>query len=323
MKAKDLDLLLRSLDIDLPPPEADRARHLLASSATARAELDRFGAVRSMVAEHGSAAFEPWFADRVLRRMASTAPAERAPAALPWRRLAGVSFAVAVTLAFVVMFFASPRTVRVPYGEMRSLQLPDGSQVELASGTSIRFARLTMGTERLVRLEGEAFFDVVSGPRPFVVETFNARVVVYGTRFNVRAWPDDLEAETVVALESGAVEVSPLASDAPVRLAPGEMTSVGPDTVLSRRLLPSAVERATAWRTGGIAFVDRPLRSAFDALERRYDVRIDLADGELARLRLTYLNPRPSSASDVLADMCHAHGLRYRRTANGFEVARE
>ena len=38
--------------------------------------------------------------------------------------------------------------------------------------------------------------------------------------------------------------------------------------------------------------------------------------------QLTYLNPDPASVEAVLSDICHTHGLRYRRTSEGFILYR-
>ena len=92
------------------------------------------------------------------------------------------------------MWFA-PVTLTVPYGETASIQLSDGSMVELNSGSTIKYAR-SFGDERRVSLQGEAFFDVEKETRPFIVETFNGSVRVLGTTFNVKAWDD--ESKTVV-----------------------------------------------------------------------------------------------------------------------------
>src|SRR5690606_622826 len=156
---------------------------------------------------------------------------------------------------------------------------------------------------------------------PFVVVTFNARVEVHGTRFNVRAWPEEPASGTSVALTEGRVAVAALASPAPpVVLAPGEMTTVAPDTTAPRRPAPAALGTVLAWRTGGIAFSDEPLASVARALERRFGVSVRLADAGLADAPVGYLQPRPAAVEVVLADICAAHNLRYRRTADGYEI---
>ena len=62
------------------------------------------------------------------------------------------------------------------------------------------------GATREVRLEGEAFFDVVKQPdRPFIVHTSGIDIKVLGTAFNVKSYPEDKNVETT--LYRGLVEV--------------------------------------------------------------------------------------------------------------------
>ena len=331
MKTNDLHLVQRSLDAELNAEEAARLRRLLHLAPEARQELDALQAVRGLVAEHGGHAFAPHFADRVMRRVRrpALAPpqaslAERlGEALLPWRAV-GWSLAVAALVAVGLALWLWPRAdvVRVPYGETLSLVLPDGSAVELDGGSTLRYGPFEGADIRRVHLEGEAFFSVVEGERPFVVETFNAHVTVLGTRFNVRAWATDVEEATVVTLTSGRVEVVPQTSEAaPVVLAPGQTSVVRGDTTSAP--VAARFSRVLAWRSGGLHFADQPLGSVAAALERRFDVEIRLASPELAAFPITYLNPHPASAPSVLADVLHVHGLRFRRTADGFLILRE
>lgn len=341
MDAHDYTLLLRSLDAPLTDREQERLRLLLSVSAEARNALQQYRALRGTVATHASAGFAPGFADRVLERV----DAERTRPAAGLRlvvssRSALWAAAAAVALLVVTSFFwlFRPTVVSAPYGLTEALTLPDGSHVELASGSTLRYHWLGRSEARHVTLTGEAFFDVAhDADRPFVVEAFNADVTVLGTRFNVAAWPDDLRPETIVTLESGRVRVDPRPSlstdtdrpEAPealraqavsdaVVLQPGEAAVVH----AGARLLPAdsvSLARMLAWRSGGFFVSDRPLASVLDQVERRFDVEIEVT-ADLARRRVSYLNPDPPSAAAVLADLCQALDLRYRRTADGFDV---
>lgn len=76
-------------------------------------------------------------------------------------------------------------------GQRASLTLPDGTSVELNSGSTLEYPAVFSKRERRVRIEGEAMFDVTEdGRRPFYVETFAYDVKVLGTRFNVEADED-------------------------------------------------------------------------------------------------------------------------------------
>lgn len=92
-------------------------------------------------------------------------------------------------------------------GSKTKIQLPDGSQVWLNSGSKISYGNDFTGTERSVTLKGEAFFDVVKDPsRPFIIHTDAVDIKVLGTAFNVRSYPDEKVTET--SLIRGSVEIT-------------------------------------------------------------------------------------------------------------------
>jgi hypothetical protein len=88
-----------------------------------------------------------------------------------------------------------------------SLQLPDGSIVWLNCASSLFFPPIFSGPERVVRLEGEAYFEVVKDPgeRPFKVQVSGMEILVTGTKFNVKAYNDEGKVRTT--LVEGSVKI--------------------------------------------------------------------------------------------------------------------
>lgn len=117
--------------------------------------------------------------------------------------------------------FASAR-YSTPIGEIRRVELADGSEVVLGGNTAIE---VTLGKARrdAVVLEGQAYFDVMHAPdRPFRVTAGRARVEVVGTAFDVRRGPTD----TTISVVEGRVVVATDGS-ASRALSAGEKISVG------------------------------------------------------------------------------------------------
>jgi transmembrane sensor len=86
----------------------------------------------------------------------------------------------------------------------RSVLLPDGTRVDLGPGSKLVYGREFMEGIRVIRLTGEACFDVTSDPEhPFTVMAGEARIKVTGTRFIVNALPRGEEVE--VSVKSGKV----------------------------------------------------------------------------------------------------------------------
>ena len=237
----------------------------------------------------------------------------------PWMTVAAVFLVGAIGLAL----WLQPVTRTAPLGQRIAVSLPDGSQVELNSGATVRYAR-RFGEQRVVHLEGEAFFDVVRDERPFIVHTFNAEVEVLGTRFNVRAWPRSIDPGTTVTLEEGRVTLAP--SERPkqaVALEPGQTYRIGRRMRQHEPADVRAVEVATAWRNGDLVFIDEWLGVILEDVERRFAVDLTVTPQTLAQKRMTLATRNPGRVEAVIRDICMASELNFRETSNGYEIYQE
>jgi len=94
----------------------------------------------------------------------------------------------------------------VPNGQKSRVILADGTKVWLNSGSCLSYPLTSCKRLRKVHLSGEAFFDVAKDKKiPFLVETRDYTIKVYGTKFNVRAYSDSPNSETI--LQEGSVSV--------------------------------------------------------------------------------------------------------------------
>ena len=97
--------------------------------------------------------------------------------------------------------------VSTKYGSRTKLQLPDGTQVWLNSGSKLSYDKTFGNGTREVMLSGEAYFDVVKNPaHPFVIHTTTIDIKVLGTAFNVKSFPREKNTET--SLIRGSIEVT-------------------------------------------------------------------------------------------------------------------
>jgi transmembrane sensor len=157
---------------------------------------------------------EAW---NVLQRKTSLPGLDRKKSSLKQKKLiyswaAAASVTILVLLAgifFPFRFSHQPVAYSeyyVPYGSRSKITLPDDTQVWLNAGSKLRYASDFNITCRNVTLVGEAFFEVARNPqKPFSVKADKATVKVLGTKFNLKAYPEDKAIETTVS--SGIVEV--------------------------------------------------------------------------------------------------------------------
>lgn len=243
-----------------------------------------------------------------------------------WGRWVATFAMVLIVAAGTAWIWRQPVTVTAPPGQQRTTTLPDGSSVELNSGTTITYRRhfqawpLVEADRRAVRLDGEAFFAVEAGDRSFVVETDEALVEVEGTRFNVRARAT-VDSTTEVTVAEGRVRVAPQARPerAVVLEGRGQTSRVQDD-----RATPSQkteLDRVLVWRRDGFAVTGEPLVRVVHELEQRYDTSIQIHDSVgRARASLSLYYPERRALATVLRDLCTALDLNYRPTSQGYEI---
>lgn len=185
---------------------------------------------------------------------------------------------------------ATERTVVTGKGERVQLTLSDGTRVLLGVDSRLRYPRRFGNGARDVRLQGVAYFEVVSDPaRPFSVHTPDAVTRVLGTKFSVRDYPGAEPAR--VAVTEGRVAVRPTRAPAGgtataailVRGQAAELASPSAPAVVR----PADVQHDLAWTRGTIDFRNAPVPVVVAEIGRWYDVEIQVPDTTLAGRHLT------------------------------------
>ncbi len=180
---------------------------------------------------------------------------------------------------------AIPDTIyRTGYGQVRHVQLPDGSELTLNSNSEVRLP--PSWGERPIReiwLKGEGFLHVMnrkgkSQPR-FIVHTGELDVEVLGTAFNVKSRHNKAD----VGLQSGSIRLQ-LASRDTVKsllMRPGDAIGYQPATgQLTRRLV--RMDQMAAWRHGVLLLDDMTLREVGQFIEDTYGHQVVIRSPLLA-----------------------------------------
>lgn len=198
-------------------------------------------------------------------------------------------------------------------GAHQLISLNDGTKITLNAGSTLSYPVAFGSQQRLVRLTGEAFFDVAHDKaRPFVVETTTVAIRVLGTRFNVRAFEDGTSAQVTVV--EGRVNVTPTHSqtnhvNAPIALAPGQRYSFEPDTG-AESVHAVAVAEPPGWIQDKIIWDREPLPAAMRELGRLFNLTVELADPELSSLSVTG-RFQTESVQDILELLRKTDGVDY------------
>ncbi|MCE5345422.1 MAG: FecR domain-containing protein [Bacteroidales bacterium] len=166
--------------------------------------------------------------------------------------------------------------VVIPYGKRSVIELEDGTKVWLNSGSVFAFPDHFTENKREVFLKGEAYFIVAHNEsKPFFVKINELDIKVLGTSFNVSAYDNDKDIQTV--LVEGKVTISGNSlfgfNEKETVLKPNQkavFTKEGKTLFVSDE---PDVSIYTAWVEGWLPFEKDNLLNVFNRLERYYNVK--------------------------------------------------
>lgn len=189
--------------------------------------------------------------------------------------------------------------VIVKNGRQEALTLPDGTTVTVGGGSRLMYPETFAGKERNVYFTGEGVFNVTKNAAvPFIVNVNGTTVKVTGTKFNIKAFPED--GQQTITLMEGIVDVTfEGRNDTPIHLTPGKATFYDIETG-EISLYDVAASRYPAWYKGEFdAYHSSFLQIARD-LERIYGVKIIFRNEDLESMMFYISIVRAESADMIL-----------------------
>lgn len=194
---------------------------------------------------------------------------------------AGMMLIIGITyLAYYVAYIA-------PFASFHSgdivmeYTLDDGTKVTLNKHSTIKYPKHFNSNERVVTLNGEAFFNVTPNKqKPFIIHANDADIVVVGTSFNIKS----SVAATEVTVATGIVKVSNKQQS--VVLQPNEKTTVTSSTSELYKE-KSDDELYNYYRTNKFICNNTPLSKLIPVLNEAYGTQITIANNQLNDLKLT------------------------------------
>lgn len=183
-------------------------------------------------------------------------------------------------------------------GEQKEVVLPDNSIVFMNGDSELSYPEKFNSTSRVVKLKGEAFFQVKSDKQhPFYVIGNDFTTKVVGTSFNI-----DTQLDPSVSVTSGTVKVVKLSGNESekvllkenditlrseryptIQLIANEKASFDENSISWRK---EQNVKNLNWKDGEIAFYNKKIDFIVNALERYYGVEIKVSD-ELKQCEFT------------------------------------
>jgi transmembrane sensor len=210
--------------------------------------------------------------------------------------------------------FGDANRIETAAGEHRTIELADGSKIEI-NGSSV--IEIDKDRPRFARLEsGEAMFHVVHRDSdPFVVETGDAKIVDLGTAFNVvrRA------RQTSVAVSEGIVLYNPDRDN--VRVVAGKGIETRDGDPKAPTVQDVDVASIGGWRTGLLVYNGTPLAVVAQDLERTAGMRVSIAP-EAADLSFRGALIIDKNRSRTISDLAALSGTTAQRQGDGWILTR-
>ncbi|WP_419033176.1 FecR family protein [Dysgonomonas gadei] len=170
----------------------------------------------------------------------------------------------------------SVTTIETRQGQKMQMTLPDGTKVWLNSGSKLTYAGDFNRSERIVNLEGEAFFNVTKNQsKKFKLRTSGVDIVVKGTSFDVSAYNDDREIS--VSLLEGKVVITDKTGKYMTDLNPDELAIISRQN-LKYTLFKDDANTYRSWTEDQLIFYNEDIYEVAKKLERWYGINIKLVN---------------------------------------------
>jgi transmembrane sensor len=205
------------------------------------------------------------------------------PVTRVWMKAAAVVAGLLIG-ALVLYYFRKPSYayISTPYAAIKTVWLPDSSEVVLNANSSIRFNTSPARNRREVWITGEAFFKVrhinnAGKAQPFAVYAGDAVIEVLGTEFNVKS----VNNTTGVLLRQGKVRFSIPASHSETIMQPNDycLYNASQGKIITRVANPVLF---TSWMERKYRFEKTPVREICETLKEYFGYDFIIRKPELA-----------------------------------------
>nr|WP_121273257.1 FecR domain-containing protein [Pedobacter schmidteae] len=202
------------------------------------------------------------------------------------------------------------QNISTPRGVKYQIVLADGTRVWLNALSSLTFSAASTknGTNRRVKLAGEAYFEVAKTTavadgkavrQHFTVVTNRQQITVLGTHFNVSSYANEPVVKTT--LLEGSVSISaPGLAKKNILLKPGQQfCNTGADGKVSE----ADTEAIMAWQQDLLVFRNEPLENIMKKVARWYDIDVVYDDPDVGKVLFGGALRKGNDVTSILAGL--------------------
>lgn len=250
------------------------------------------------------------------------------PDAKHFFRLRAVKYAAIILLALgiggVTYFYSGEKTRLVEAvsgtGEIKEIELSDGSKVWLNARSSITYPENFRGKFRKVNMTGEVYFEVKHDEEhPFIVSSGMIHVKVLGTSFQVKNYANEPRINTYLA--KGSIELKLEDLKKTMELIPGDEVIFDKSTLaVTKTNHPYSV--FDSWRFGKLSFYNESLFEIARKLERKFGKEIHISDEAIGNLSFT-ADFEMETLEQILTFFSEVSDVSYKTIGNGYLISKK
>lgn len=202
-------------------------------------------------------------------------PAEKATVPINSKRNPAVPFKILYKVAASIVFFLLAfysiflfNNVNIEASQIavQTVKLPDGSEVKMREGSSIKYNKLLWLFDRSLTFEGDGYFQIEKGEK-FVLYSELGSTEILGTSFTINS----NEAKYEVACLTGKVLVTSTFTGESAVLLPGDAVALN-EQIFEPFKLDTLVE--PSWVSGEFYFEEESFKKVISILEEQYGVEV-------------------------------------------------
>jgi len=188
--------------------------------------------------------------------------------------------------------------------------LEDGTKIWLKRGSKLVYKEHFSKNERIVKLTGEAFFNVTHNKKkPFIVYHNGIKTIVLGTKFNINTESHNL---AEISLFEGSVKIVNLKKNEWI-IKPGE------ELVYNFRTSKTNIQKfdiesnnILAWKNGKYIFKNKSILKVLKSLTDYYNIEFKFDRSNLINKKITCEFPLDENLDNALEIILFPHQLDFK-----------